>query len=394
MKSKKTTIKIKRSKVNLYNKKKNKAKHVIAIIITAAAACALCILGYGIGKPVMDYFRGQGLQSSSSSVWTPANTENSTGIVPVSSGQGSAGSSSNAGGNEPLPNTVKSAYYLSEEAALSLDSLDSELSAAKNSGHSVVVVTLKDSDGLFLYKSSIKRVKSEGTLTAEEIADEIEKAGFVPAAKISTLKDKSNGIAFGCHYTFSNGGTWLDGRPGIGKTWISPFSDKTPGFIKSITEELSQAGFKRIIAAETMYPNFYPVDISKNLAHLPLSDRAKRAEALWKVIDAAKEGAEAGGAELYVEMDGAKMIAPKKDGTNAELAFDADSLKTANIIVDYSPSGTADDPYSAAKEFIESLKQSLNGAECTVRITGGSSAEAVQNVKKAFDEAKIPAFSQ
>lgn len=392
MSYKKTKIKIKRSRVNLYNKRKNRKKQIIAIVITAAAACALCILGYGIGKPLMDYFRGQGIQSSSS-VWTPEGSVGSEN-PPDSSSAGGSTESSSVEENPPEPVQTNTAFFLSEDAALSSAALNSELAVAKSTGHSVVVVTLKNSDGVFLYKSNIERVKSNGALTAAQIADTIQKAGFIPAAKISTIKDKSNGIALGCHYKFADGGTWLDNRPGIGKTWLSPFDDKTLDFIKQITSELSQAGFKRIIAAETMLPVFFPVDITQNLSHLPLSDRQKRADALWNVIAAAKEGAEVGGAELFVEMEGEKMLLAKKDGTDAELAFDVQMLKTANLLVDYTPSNSADTAYSAAQTFIENLEKTLDGAECTVRIKGSFSPAVIENVQKAFDEAEISAFSQ
>lgn len=394
MKSKKTKIKIKRSKVNLYNKKKSKTKQVIAIIVTAAAACALCILGYGIGKPLMDYFKNRGSVVSESSVWTPESTDNEENSAGVSENTGSSGDSSFGEEPTPTPAPAKSAYYLSGEAALSSASLNSELAAAKASGHSVVVVTLKDTDGYFLYNTSIAKVKSKGTLSAAQIAAEIEKAGFIPAAKISTLRDKTNGVALGCHYKFANGSTWIDDYPGKGKTWISPFDQKALDFIKNITSELSQAGFKRIIAAETMYPNFFPTDISGNLSYLPLSNRTKRAEALWDVINAASEGAELGGAELYIEMNGASLILSKKDGTDAELAFTPAPLKTANLIVDYTPSNSADNAYSSAQKFIESMKTALGGAECTVRIRGSFSAAVLESVKKAFEEAGIEAFSQ
>lgn len=398
MKNKKTKIKIKRSKVNLYNKKKNKTKQVIAIIVTAAAACALCILGYGIGKPLMDYFRNRDSVIQSSSTWTPESSENKDDGNSGNSGSSSSGAVSDnntSSGSDITPQPVLSnaAYYLSEEAALSSASLNSELAAAKSSGHSIVVVTLKNSDGSFLYSSGIDKVKSLGTLSAAQIASEIEKAGFIPAARISTLKDKTNGTLLDCQYKFSSGATWLDDRPGVGKTWLSPFDGKTLDFVKSITAELSQAGFKRIIAAETMYPNFFPIDINTNLAHLPLSDRTKRAEALWNVAAAAKEGAESGGAELYVEMDGAKLVLEKKDGTDAELGFISERLKTANLIIDYFPEDSAN-AYTAAQEFAQKLKASLNGAECSVRITGNSSAAALESVKKAFDEAEIESFSQ
>lgn len=390
MKSKKTNIKIKRSKVNLYNKKKSKTKQVVAIIITAAAACALCILGYGIGKPLMDFFKNRGSTFSESS-WTPGSTDSENSGTSTGSSVGSSAPEQ----EPPPPEKKNSIYFLSGEAALSTASLSAELAAAKAAGHSVVAVTLKDSDGIFLYKSSIDKISTKGTLSAAQIAEEIEKAGFIPAAKISTVKDKTNGPALGCQYKFSYGGTWIDDRADRGgKTWLSPFDDKTLAFIKGITSELSQAGFKRIIAADTMYPNFFVVDIKSNLAHLPLSDSTKRAEALWNVINAAKDGAETGGAKLYIEMDGASLITDKRDGTNAELVNSAASLKTAKLIVNYSPADSADNAYNAAKEFASGMNKALGGAECAVRITGSFSASMLENVKKAFDEAGIESFSQ
>lgn len=386
MKYKKTKIKIKRSKVNLYNKRKNRKKQVAAIIITAAAACALCILGYGIGKPLMDYFRNRDNIISSSVMWTPESSEALESSSDISS---EPAQSSAPEEQQPEPVMTKAAYFLSEEAALSSAALNSEISAAKNSGYSVIVVTLKDGSGMFLYKTSIENVQTKGTLTAEQIASEIEKAGLIPAAMISTLKDSTNGVALGCCYKFEDGGTWLDGRPGVGKTWLSPFEDKTKEFVKAITSELSAAGFKRIVAADTMYPFFYEVDIFENLAYLSLTDMNLRAEALWNVIASAKEGC--GEAELYVQMDGLSLIDPNKGGTNAEMALIPDRLKNVKLIVDYSPSDS--DPYAAAQAFAENLKTTLDGAECIVRINGNSQA-GIENVKKAFDEAGIEAFSQ
>ena len=59
MKPKKTNIKIKRRKYNLYNKKKSKSRQVLSIVITIAAACVLGVVGYGVGKPIMNYLQNR-----------------------------------------------------------------------------------------------------------------------------------------------------------------------------------------------------------------------------------------------------------------------------------------------------------------------------------------------
>ena len=64
MAPKKTNIKIKRSKINLYNKKKNKARRVLKIVITVVIVCGLAVLGYGLGKPLLKYLREKDQNSS------------------------------------------------------------------------------------------------------------------------------------------------------------------------------------------------------------------------------------------------------------------------------------------------------------------------------------------
>ena len=116
----------------------------------------------------MDYFRNRDTIISSSAMWTPESSE----ALENASGNSSAPaqSSSSAPEEQPEPALTKSAYFLSGEAALSSAALNSEISAAKSSGHSVIVVTMKDSNGMFLYKTAIENVQTKGTLTASQIA--------------------------------------------------------------------------------------------------------------------------------------------------------------------------------------------------------------------------------
>lgn len=397
MKNKKNAIKIKRSKVNLYNKRKSKRKQILTIVITAVAACALGVLGFGLGKPLLEYFSGKNNSSDSSSAWTPPESEaSSSEITPESSSQASSEVVP-----EPEPE-MTDIYFLPEDAALSSASLNSALAAAKTAGVKTVAVTLKNETGNFLYKSGLKSITTHdiitGTLSAEQICRAIKDAGFVPAAKISTLKDRLCGYkdaTDGGYRIAGSGVTWHDDRDEKGgKPWLSPFKPQTLQFIGEVAEELSSAGFKHIIAVNTMYPKFHKEDISTYLSDLPLSDNKARLDALKNVVNSAKAGAEKNGAALWLEISGESVVAKNRLCTDAEIIANADIMGAAKLIIDYTPSETAAEVYSSAKDFAAKLKAALGNAEFYVVINGGYSEAVISDVRKAFSEAEIEVFGQ
>ena len=403
MKPKKTKIKIKHKQFNLYNKKKSKAKQALTVILTIVAACVLGVVGYGIGKPVMDYILGN-------TQFTPGDSSDSDGSdgsdssSEVSNGESGDSSDSSPASSDNNPNTPVTPangtmYMLPDNAAASSASLNSALAAAKSTGHTTVVVTLKDNDGMFLYKSGITGIKDTsvtGTLTAAQICDIITKAGLTPAAKISTVMDKTNGNSIGGNYNIAGSPNvnWIDAKKeNGGKLWLSPFKDNTIKFIGSISEELSTAGFKHIICANTMYPVFHSYDLKNYLRDLPLTDSAKRTAALWNVLDSAKSGAAKNGAQLWIEIAGEDLLNDTKDSTSAELCLNTAKLNGAKLIIDYSATGNPAEAYGSAKDFAAKAKTAANGAEISAMIKAYSST-ALADAQRAFSEAGIPVFSQ
>lgn len=406
---KKTNIKIKRKKFNLYNKKKSKARQALTVILTIAAACALGVVGYGIGKPVLDYFQNRGQYTSDSSDMSgtisdssdtsdgSGESDNSDSSVSSASDESSSDSSQSPGAGVPAADGTM--YFLPDNAAANSASLNSALAAAKSAGHTTVAVTLKDANGFFYYKTGIASVKDtdsvKGTLTAAQIYDIITKAGLAPAARISTLMDSNNPGATGGSYELAGEtGYWLDNRKEKGgKTWLSPFKNATTTFLKGVTDEIAAAGFKIIICANTRYPAFHNVDITTYLKDLPLNDAAKRTAALWSVLDAISAAAEGKESQMWIEISSEGVLAENKSCTDAEIFSDKTKTGASRIIFGYAASGNASDAYKNAKDFAAKAKAAANGAETAVLIKGFSGS-ALSDVQRAFKEADMPVYSQ
>ena len=400
MKKKKTNIKIKRSKYNLYNKKKSRGKQVLAVVVTIIAAAVLAVVGYGIGRPLMEYFQGRESGTSESTPsWTPPQTAEPTAESTDPTAESTEESAEPT--SDDQGSVMGTMYILSESAAANSESLASAIAAAKSSGCTGVVVTLKDDSGNLLYKSEIDGVKDgstiTGTLTAKQICGIVTAAGLTPAARISTVLDSLNGNYVGGNFVLSDGGgNWLDAAlADDGKKWLNPFEDDTCAFMENIAAELSEAGFRYIIAADTMFPDFHPSDYTTYLYSEPISDADKRIEALWNVLDSVRRGAESGGAVMVAEVDADALFADDKQGTDAEIAADKSKLSEVTLLIDYTADSSSSSPYADAKAFIGKMKAAYSSQEYAVLVKGtGFSDSTLTEIKRAFSEAEIDIFVQ
>ncbi len=399
MSKKKTNIKIKKSKFNLYNKRKSKTRQAVSLIITIVAACVLCVVGYGVGKPIVQYFNERGTQSggeSSDVSNTSSDAESPNSSAPGSAPGSASGSASETSEPEPIV-TKYGMYVLPENASASVEALNSALSAAKETDCTTALITLKDDVGLLRYKSENPRIKdvptiNGGTLSAQQICDIIKKAGLTPAARISTLKDAAAAPLAGC-YMFDDGTTrWLDESPERGgKMWLDPFEAESGNYICEVIRELSDAGFKEIVCTNVMFPYFHQVDIDQWLSRLDLNNMQKRCDALWSFMDKVKAEAAKSGAKIRVEMSGANLLNPEKGSLDSELGNSPERLKTIPLIVDYTVTSEVTGVYADAKSFAENVKAASNGAELAVLLKG-LKGSALADAEKAFEEAGLTIF--
>lgn len=394
---KKKNIKIKHRKYSLYQRKKSKCRKVLTVLLMIVVIAGLCVLGYGLGRPLVDYFQNRGGESEPSSAWTPP-------ISAETSGASAEGTTDTVSTAEPTTEAqpedkAVNALILPESAVTSSESLNSALAAAKNSGCTDITVTLKDEVGNFLYKTTVDGVpegQMTGSLTAKQIADIITKAGFTPRARINTLLDRTSQTYNGEYicYMIADGGIWHDFYVDQGgKSWLSPFETGTAKYLSAITAELSNAGFKSIILANTVFPSFNSQDYSNFLRQLSISDSSARLKALWNVVNACDTAAKSTSAELLLEVNDTDLFADDKGLTTAELAGDKTKLKNISLLVDYSPDDKTG--YAETKAFIGRLSAVYSGQSYAVRIkTSSFSESALAEVRRAFSDSGITVFSE
>lgn len=395
---KKTKIKIKHRKYSLYQRKKSKSRQVLTVLLMIVIVAGLCVLGYGLGRPLVDYFSGKSNNSEPESAWTPPVSSETSSASGEATADGGASSAEPTADPQPEAGSV-SAYILPEEAVSSSETLNSALAAARSSGCTDITVTMKDEVGSLLYKSTLKDIQGTeitGTLTAKQIADIITKAGFTPRARISTLLDRSAQSYGGeqiC-YMIADGGIWHDFYVDRGgKSWISPFEAASGKYLAAITSELANAGFKTVILANTCYPAFNSQDYSNFLRQLSISDDTARLNALWSVISACNAAAKPSGADIMLEMTDEDLFSESKALTSAEAAGDKNQLKTVSLLVDYTPGEKTG--YIEAKAFIGRLSAMYSGQTFAVRLkTSSFSASGLEDVRRAFTDSCIEVFSE
>lgn len=397
---KKKKIKIKHRKYSLYQRKKSTGRKVAGVILMVVIVAALVVVGYGVGRPLMEYLNGKGKTSEPSSAWTPpASAETSNASSEENHASADVSNAADVTEEAQPDSRTPSVLILPETAALSSDALNSAIAAAKSGGYTDITVTLKDETGNFLYKTSIGDIPEEqvsGSLTAKQIAKLITDAGFTPRARINTLFDRTTQTYGGDYicYMITDGGIWHDYYVDRGgKSWLDPFNGGTAKYLAAITAELSQAGFSSVILANTRFPQFNTQDYSNFLRGLPIADDSSRLTALWNVVSACVSAAAPNSTEVLLEASDQELLAESQALTTAEPAGDKTRLKTVTLLVDYNPGDKAG--YAEARAFIGRLSAMYSGQTIAVRLSvSGFSESAINEVRRAFTDADIAVYSE
>lgn len=413
--SRKKGFKVKRSRRNLYKKRKSTGRKIFEGVLFVVILGALVFVGYSVASPLINFFSGSGNTSSvSEPAWTPPESvpdTSSTADTSTSSGTDTSKPDSTTSSNDSKPAEVTSTYaVLAPDTAIqSEDALNKYLATAKDSGYNTVVFTLKNTTGELLYKSTLAAVKdntdvNKGKLTAALIVKACKAVDITPAAAVTTLYDRKTPYLFdNAGYIITDGNwSWLDAAADNGgKPWTTPYSADAVNYYADICGELAKAGFVDIELENTIFPNFQSYDYSLLSKELQNASRSEKLAALAEAC-AKKAAASKATATVEIKADALLTMSATAYGGTAEIWSSKDKMADARVLVtmDTSLLGTklqtsADKTTTVEKDITKAVtqiftlvKKTTGDTGISVGITGSStlSADDIKNCKTALEK--------
>ena len=263
--------KIKRSRINLYPKRKTKAQKILGTVLLVIVLLGIVFLGYCLANPLLRYIEEHfGANDSNDPVWTPPQESTSA----VSETTESPAVSDTAESTTEVvttapPQTVGNGYTITVPSSALANSASLSAFAAKSAaeGYTAAMIHLKDSSGNLRYLSGLEEVQDtqviNGTLTAEEISNTLSEKGLAPIAMLSVLADNAGCAAntdMSYKVTDEENVSWLDYTYESPVRWADPASKATVAYNKAVYDELKNAGFEQIVLADIVFPDFQDYD--------------------------------------------------------------------------------------------------------------------------------------
>lgn len=370
--------KIKRSKINLYPKKKTKAQKILGAVILIIIIAAIGFLGYCLGKPLLDYIEKSMGKNDNSPAWTPPSQSTTlSSEIPEEVVTDDTTVSSPDNTTAP-PVQIKDICAVSVPVSALSNSASLSTFASKSAaeGYTAAIVCLKNSSGFIMYDTEIELLKESdavsGMMKASEICGVLKQNGLVPVAEMSVLSDNEGGKVNSdmCYKIYNEPGiSWLDyytsGEP---LRWSDPTSGETIDYNNAIADELKGAGFEKIIRTDIIFPPFQEYDREFISAEYFAADRYKM---LANVIG-----------DGYVLADSADIVLNNMSGT-AEVLKNKSSLteNTIAVLIDR-------DKYTAEEGFPADSAALLEDvmSQCEVKCMGLSLIPAIEKADFTSEE--------
>ncbi len=328
-------------------------------------------IGYSVAGPMINYTRKQGdeePQESETTVPEEISTETQTENSDVSTVYENK-------------DKIYKAFFLSEYDMSSTESIKTAIERIpQEQGIEYIEVPLKLKNGKLTYESSVQEIIDsdivQPEITLQEIARTIRKEGYTPSAHISVFADSTIPKIYP-QYSYMIAETlyaWQDKNADL---WASPFSSGYNDYLTFIADEISGAGFKKIICSDLSFPEFTDRDIQEiNDERLESESRytylADTANALYETITS-------NNSDMLIEVSASDVISGKSeilkptfinaDTIVVDINLDEISrgVDTGNTVYEFE--GTVSENVI---KMLELAKEELSDFNIAVRISGGS----------------------
>ena len=218
-------------------------------------------IGYSVAEPLINYSKKKGDNPGSSSIESLTEAATDENGEPVTENTEPA---------VPLPLTAEKyrAYALSTNDLIGTDTLKDALKRVPSEESiEYIEVPLKVSGGDIYYASNNYYATSAGLIRSyiklKDIVSTISGAGYKPVALVSTFDDNTLPKYFRdmSYLTVDDGSQWIDNSVEAGgKPWMNPFSETAVNYNGDIVDEISSAGFDKVVCYDFIFPDFRPSD--------------------------------------------------------------------------------------------------------------------------------------
>ena len=244
-----------------------------------------------------------------------------------------------------------------------------------------IEVPLKAKGGKVWYSSNLPMAQYSGAvqsqMTLQEIVEIIENNGYKAAAVISAFEDSILPLSYpdSGYVTIDDGSQWIDNWLEYGgKPWITPYSQTGLDYLSGLVDEISGAGFDKIICADLKFPYFRESDLELLDERLSRSDRCM---ALTSAANSLYNKCLSNGASMFVEVSAADIIRGSDDvlqpmllsASAVVLNIDLAELSAgvSDGIVIHEFSGT---PEEITEKALSATEDKLKDFNISIRISG------------------------
>lgn len=342
---------------------------VFSVGLTLLLVGGIGFIGYSVAEPILKYTKKAGDKDITQPVTMatePLTDESSSG----------------------KPNGVPEAemlkgYALSVNDMVNREILNSALARIpEDYGIEYVEVPLKVSGGKIYYASGVftavqSGAAAEGNMPLGEISSAITQAGYKPMALISTFNDNIAPATIHeiGYTTYTDGIQWIDDDAEAGgKPWASPFSTTAVNYNINIIDEVSGAGFGKVICSDFVFPEFRSTDVEILGEHVISPDRYM---ALTSAANTLYEHITNKGSSMMLEVSAADILSGKSDIMQPMLLkvntlildINIDEIKygvsTGDTVYDFSGAAA----YNVDK-MLDLIWDEISGFNVVVKITG------------------------
>ncbi len=305
---------------------------VAGTVLLIVLILGIAFLGYCLGKPLLEYFGANNVQTDTP-VWTPPETETTEASTePPVSQETTSATTAVTTPPEIILSENKYAVAIPSSALLNSASLSAFAKKSADNGYTAAMVRLKDENGYIRYASELEILSNAenvtGTLTAEEICRILTENGLSPIAVLAVLSD-NQGCIVNPEMSFKvNDGTdmsWLDYTGDTPIRWANPENAATAEYNKAIADELTAAGFRKIMLTHVIFPNL------QNYDHAYIAEKYFAADRYKMLMNVIPEG-------VCVKVD-AEDIITGEYALTAEVLKNKSRLAGNKVIVKISRSG-------------------------------------------------------